>query len=105
MSLRQTVRLEIADGTEPEPRQVEVTYDGRDLRAWEVAFGKSALTEDVSISLLTWCGWHAAKRQGLLNGNAETFKAFDDICTDVSGVRDTARPTKAAPTPKAASGA
>jgi hypothetical protein len=87
MSLRQTVRLEIDDGTSP-PNEVTVTYDGRDLRAWEVAFGSSALTEDVSVSMLTWCGWHAAKRQGLLNGNANTYKAFDDICTNVAGVRD-----------------
>jgi hypothetical protein len=99
VSLAQKVRLDLADGTE-----VEVVYDGRDLRAWEVAHGKSALAEDLSLSMLTWLGWHAGKRQQLLNGSHETYKAFDEVCVSVQGLADDERPTKRGRTPKAASG-
>lgn len=95
-SLRQRVRLELEDET-----KVEVTYDGRDLRAWELAYNKSSLTEDMSLSMLTWLGWHAAKRQGLLNGDHSTFKAMDRDCVSVQGIADVDRPTKpGARTPK-----
>lgn len=83
MSLKQKVKLELADGSE-----VEVTYDGRDLRAWEVKHRKSALVEDMSLGMLTWLGWSAGKRQGLLNGSYGTYEAFDAECVSVEGMRD-----------------
>lgn len=101
MSLRQTVKLELEDGSE-----VEVTYDGRDLRAWEGSTGKSALGEAMSLTMLTWLGWAAAKRQGLLNGSFDSFDAFDKVCASVQGVADADPPTErpAARTRKTASG-
>jgi hypothetical protein len=101
MSLAQKVRLDLADGSE-----VEVVYDGRDLRAWEIANGKSALSEDLSLSMLTWLGWHAGKRENLLNGEYDKYEAFDAVCTSVQGLTDDARPTKrtTARTPKTPSG-
>ena len=47
MSLRQKVRLELEDG-----RQIEVAYEGRDLRAWEGKYHRSAIAEDVSVTML-----------------------------------------------------
>lgn len=117
MSLKQRVKLEIEDHDD-----VDVVFDGRDLRAWEVRHKRSAMQEPVGFSLLTWCGWHAAKRQSLLtglNGTGETYEKFDAICTSVEGLSDddeapdesdgadadrpTKRPRKAA-TPRTPSG-
>ena len=100
MALRQKVRLELEDGTE-----IEVAYDGRELRAWETKFGRSALTADMSISMLTWLGWAAAYRQGMLNGSYGTFEKFDAACVDVAGVREPdPTPAKAKGSRKAPSG-
>lgn len=86
MSLRQRVRLEYElDG---KPSEVVAEYSAVDLRAWETAFGESALVADMSVSMLTWLGHHAAVRQGLLNGPLKTYRAFDEACTSVEGVRD-----------------
>lgn len=97
MSLKQRVRLEIDDHP-----AVEVTFDGRDLRAWEVKHKRSAMLEPVGFSLLTWCGWHAAKRQNLLaglNGAGDDWAKFDAICHSVEGVEE----EEPGPTPAAAS--
>jgi hypothetical protein len=83
MSLTQKVRLELDDG-----RTVETTYNGIDLRAWETKHRKSALTESMSLSMLTWLGHHAAVRTGTLNGDLSTYEAFDKVCVSVEGVRD-----------------
>lgn len=103
MSLRQKVKLELDSGQE-----VVVEYSAIDLRAWETKHRKSALDESLSVSMLSWLGWNAAHRQGLLNGEASTYEAFDAICASVEGVADEdERPTKkvaakkAAATPKA----
>lgn len=88
MGLRQKVKLELDDG-----REIEVAYDGRDLRAWETAFGASTLTESMSLSMLTWLGHHAGVRQGLIDGELKSYKAFDEVCVSVQGVRDEERPT------------
>lgn len=90
MSLGQTVRLDLEDG-----REIQTTYDGRDIRAWESAHGQSALTESMSLSMLTWLGHHAAVRRGELNGDLSTFPAFDQVCISVQGVaQESPGPTK-----------
>jgi hypothetical protein len=92
MSLRQKVRLELEDGTE-----VVAEYSAIDLRAWEKQNRKSALDEPMSVSMLSWLGWSAAKRQGSINGAYDTFEKFDAACTSVEGVRNEEPvPTKAA---------
>jgi hypothetical protein len=83
MSLAQKVRLELEDG-----REIEAVYDGRDIRAWEGKFRQSSLTADMSVSMLSWLGWHAAVRQNLVNGELSTWEKFDAACVDVSGVRE-----------------
>lgn len=81
MTLRQRVRLELVDGTE-----VVTVYDGRDLRAWETKFNKSALVGPMSLSMLTYLGWSAAKRDGTINGRYDRYEAFDAECVDVRGM-------------------
>jgi hypothetical protein len=83
VSLAQKVRLTLDDG-----REIETVYDGRDLRAWEGVNHKSALVESMSLSMLTWLGHHAAVRRGDLNGDMKDYKAFDQACISVEGVRD-----------------
>lgn len=83
MSLGQKLKLELDDG-----REVETAYDGRDLRAWESKHRKSALTESLSIGMLTWLGHHAAIRRGELNGDLTTYEAFDKVCVSVEGMPD-----------------
>jgi hypothetical protein len=91
VTLRQKVRLELQDGTE-----VVAEYSAIDLRAWEKLNRKSALNEPVSVSMLTWLGWSAGKRQGVLNGAYDTFEKFDVACTSVEGVEAEEVPTAAA---------
>lgn len=90
MTLARTVRLDLEDG-----REIQTTYDGRDIRAWEAVSGKSALVEDMTLDQLTWLGHHAAVRRGELNGDLSTYEAFDKVCVSVEGVRETPGPTKA----------
>jgi hypothetical protein len=93
VSLRQKVRLELEDGTE-----VLAEYSAIDLRAWEKQNRKSALDEPMSVSMLSWLGWSAAKRQGAINGAYDTYEKFDAACTSVEGVHEEADaevPTKA----------
>jgi len=82
VSLAQRVRLELEDG-----REIETMYDGRDLRAWEAAFNKSAIVEDLGVGMLTWLGHHAAIRRGELNGDLTSYAAFDKVCVSVEGIR------------------
>jgi hypothetical protein len=89
MSLRQKVILELDDGTE-----VPVIFDGRDLRAWELKHRKSALSEPMSVGMLTWLGWHGATRQHLLNGSFDTYEALDAACVSVEGAPLQEGPTK-----------
>jgi hypothetical protein len=90
MSLRQKVKLELEDG-----KEVVVEYSAIDLRAWETKHKKSALDESLSVSMLSWLGWNAAHRQGLLNGDSATYESFDALCVSVEGVSDDEeRPTK-----------
>jgi hypothetical protein len=81
VTLRQKVRLELADGT-----AVETIYDGRDIRAWETKFNRSALAERMSLTQLTYLGWSAAKRDGSINGKFDRYEAFDAECVDVRGL-------------------
>lgn len=92
MSLGQKVRLDLDDG-----REVEVVYDGRDIRAWEIKHRKSALVESMSLSMLTWLGHHAAVRTGAINGDLSTYEAFDKVCTSVEGMRDDEPPDPTKP--------
>lgn len=89
MSLRQKVRLELDDG-----REIVAEYSAIDLRAWETKHRKSALDENLSVSMLSWLGWNAAVRQGLLNGDCSTYEGFDSRCTSVEGVSDKEGPTR-----------
>lgn len=98
MSLGQKVRLDLDDG-----REVEVSYDGRDIRAWETKHHKSALVESMSLSMLTWLGHHAAVRTGVLNGEMKEYSAFDAACISVEGVRDEEPPDPTKPKPRKAS--
>lgn len=82
MALGQTLRLELEDGS-----AVEATYDGRDIRAWETKTGKSALGVPLSLSMLTYFGWSAAKRTGALNGSYAKWDEFDQVCVAVTGPR------------------
>jgi hypothetical protein len=82
VSLSQKVRLELDDG-----REIETTYNGIDLRAWEAKHKKSALVESMSLSMLTWLGHHAAVRTGEVNGELKEYSAFDAVCVSVEGVR------------------
>lgn len=92
MSLKQRVRLGYElDGEE---KEVVVEYSAIDLRAWETAFNQSSLVADLSVAMLTWLGHHAAVRTGVINGELKTYKAFDEACFDVEGVRDEPSPTK-----------
>jgi hypothetical protein len=95
MSLQQKVQLELEDGTE-----ITVTYDGRDLRAWESRYKKSALVEPMSLSMLTFLGWSAGKRTEQLNGQFDRYEAFDAACTSVQGVRDEEEDERALDPPK-----
>jgi hypothetical protein len=83
MSLRQKIRMELSDGTE-----VVAEYSAIDLRIWEKLNRKSALDEPMSVSMLSWLGWNAGKRQGVLNGAYDTYDKFDAACTSVEGVED-----------------
>jgi hypothetical protein len=100
MSLRQKVKLELDDGTE-----VFAEYSAIDLRMWEKEHRKSSLNEPMSVSMLTWLGWHAAKRQGSINGAYDTYEKFDAVCTSVEGAEDEeevpTRAVKRTATPKA----
>jgi hypothetical protein len=94
MSLRQKLRMELDDGTE-----VVAEYSAIDLRAWEKANRRSSLDEPMSVSMLSWLGWSAAKRQGSINGAYDTYEQFDAACTSVEGINESAdeeeSPTKA----------
>lgn len=83
MSLRQKISIELDDGTE-----VVAEYSAIDLRLWEKLNRKSALEEPMSVSMLSWLGWNAGKRQGVLNGAYDTYEKFDAACTSVQGVDD-----------------
>lgn len=83
MSLRQRLRLELDDGEE-----IEATYDGRDLRAWESKYNKSSLVGPMSLSQLTFLGWSAARREGSINGKFERYESFEAVCVDVRGIRE-----------------
>lgn len=91
MSLRQKVRLELEDGTE-----VVTEYSAIDLRLWETQNRRSALNEPMSVSMLTWLGWSAAKRQGSINGAYAEYESFDAACVNVEGVKAEEVPTVAA---------
>lgn len=93
MSLRQKVKLELEDGSE-----VLAEYSAIDLRIWEKTHRKSALDEPMSVSMLTWLGWNAAKRQGSINGAYDTYDKFDAACTSVEGVNDEPEDEEDSPT-------
>jgi hypothetical protein len=83
VSLRQKVVLELEDGT-----TVPVTFDGRDLRAWEAKHHRSSIIEPMSVGMLTWLGWSAARRSGALNGSFDTYDKFDAVCVGVEGASE-----------------
>lgn len=93
MGLQQKVRLEF-DDADGHTQEVVTEYTAVDLRAWEGEFGKSALNTPMSVSMLTWLGHHAAVRHGQIDGQLKAYPAFDQVCTNVSGVADVG-PTKA----------
>lgn len=91
MALRQKIRLEVEDGD-----PIEVVADGRDVRTYESWSRKSALREPMSVTMLTYLGYAAAKRQGMLDEKWETFSAR---CIDVKGLADDDEEEAADPTP------
>lgn len=90
MAISQTVKVTL-DGVEP----YEVTFDGRDVRKWEEMTGKSALREPMSLSMLAYVAWSAARRTGKTDLE---WEAFNEVCSDVTGVKanPTRQPRKAA---------
>jgi len=94
MPLGETLDLEIEDREEP----VRVTFNGFDMRKWEEQFDKTILGEPRSLSMLTWLGWHAAVRQGLLDGKLKDWAVFDEACVGLQVARNKpateTRPTK-----------
>lgn len=84
MAYRNTVELDIEGRTEP----LTVTYSAIDYRRYEAEFHKSVLIEPLSMTMLTFLGWSAARRQGLLNGSYEKWREFDAVCTGVRTVQD-----------------
>lgn len=100
MTFGQRVELTVVDRDDP----IEATYDARDIRAYEAATGKSAL-DGLTVTALTYFGWSAARRAGLLNGTGETWTAFDAVCTGVRVIGETkdVRPTRRSRTQKRAS--
>jgi hypothetical protein len=98
MALRQRVELELDGHDDP----IVVEYSAVDLRAWERDNDKSALVETMSVNMLTWLGWNAARRQGLLNGVA-SWAEFDAACVGVKTLRDEGEPAR--PTKRRRSGA
>lgn len=91
MSLKQKLKIELEDGTE-----VLAEYSAIDLRAWETANRRSSLGEPMSVTMLTWLGWSAAKRTGAINGAYDTYEKFDAACVSVEGLRSDPVPTEAA---------
>lgn len=83
MALGQKVELEV-EGGDP----VTVTYSAVDLRRYEGQFHKSVLLEPMSLTMLTYLGWSAAKRQGLLNGHYDKWPDFDAVCIGVRTISD-----------------
>lgn len=107
MALGQQLRLDLEDGT-----SVEAAYDGRDIRAWEGKYGRTAIGVPMTYTMLTFFGWSAAKREGSLNGEFDRYEAFDAVCVAVAGLAaedpepeplDPSEPPSPA-TPSAASG-
>lgn len=91
--MRQTVLITL-ESRDP----VTVRFDGRDIRAWETKHHKSALREPMSVSMLSWLGWHAAKRQGVMAPELHDWSAFDAACQWVEGVKEEPTdPTQTAP--------
>ena len=90
MSLRQKLKIELEDGTE-----LLAEYSAIDMRVWEKENRRSALNEPMSVTMLTWLGWSAAKRQGSINGAYDTFDKFDAVCVSVEGVREPVPPVAA----------
>lgn len=78
MAMRQKIRLTVEDGD-----PIEVVADGRDVRTYEAWSRKSALREPMSVTMLTYMGYAAAKRQGMLD---EKWDVFNARCIDVTGL-------------------
>lgn len=93
-AFKSTVELTIEGRAEP----ITVTYSAVDLRRYEGQFNKSVLIEPMSMTMLTYLGWSAARRQGLLNGSHEKWKDFDEVCTGVRSVPDEETDDESRPT-------
>ena len=89
MNLSNTLTATL-DGLE-EP--IEVTYDGRDVTRWELAFDRSLLSADLRYHDIVWLAWHAAKRQGL---TPLSWAEWQDRCQVVTSSRVAPRPTQPA---------
>lgn len=82
MPIGQEVELEIEGREEP----ITVRYSAVDLRRYESQFRKSVLIEPMSLTMLTYLGWSAAKRTGALNGAYEKWPDFDAVCIGVRAI-------------------
>jgi hypothetical protein len=96
-----TLQLTLDDG-----REIETTWDTREVRDWEREHGMSALDDDAKLDLngVTRMGWLAARREGKLNGTYDTFEAFDAACRLVRTVPKPDPPKRKAATRKGQSG-
>lgn len=86
------VRVDLEDAAEA----LEVTYDGRDVRAWEADTGESYLATPDTYTQREHLAWYALRRKGLLELDLESFRA---VCVQVTalGPGEPADPTQPAP--------
>jgi hypothetical protein len=84
VAFRNTVELDVDGRDDP----IRVTYSAVDYRRYEAQFHKSVLVEPLSMTMLTYLGWSAARRQGILNGSYEKWADFDAVCTGVRTITE-----------------
>ena len=90
MTVKQTLRVELEDGSEH-----TVTVDGRDFRAWEAWRGVSMFKSDTTLMQLTEYAYLSGRRQGLWNGK---YEDWEPTCVGVDFVAiDEVNPTQSAP--------
>lgn len=87
------VRTELEGVKDP----LEVTYDGRDVRAWEADTGLSYLATEDTYTQREHLTWYALRRQGLTDLDLDGFRA---VCVSVMAMSagEPADPTPPAPT-------
>jgi len=63
--------------------EIKSTSDGRDVRRWEAAYGKSLVGETLSFTFLTQLAYLAARRAGTVDTRYPTYEIFESHCVDL----------------------